>query len=146
MNWSWLTRYPSVVRSRLRTAFTAEYPPQSTGVSFAIGLFVIALPNLGTGILVLGVVGYLADWANPRALSAAVVVLNPLVKGGVYAASFALGVALLGPVPGVFSGNISLSTGPAVLLRLFVGNVLVAAGLAVTGYVVALYSASLVHR
>jgi len=146
MDWSWLTSYPSVVRSRLRTAFTAEYSPQSTGLSFAVGLFVIALPNMGVGILVVGAIGYLVDWANPRALSAAVVVLNPVVKSSVYVASFALGVAILGPVPGIFTGDVGLSAGPAVLFRLLVGNLVLATVLALVGYVVAVYSSRAMQR
>lgn len=146
MDWSWLTSYPSVVRSQLRTAFTAEYSPQSTGLSFAIGLFVIALPNLGVGVLVVGAIGYLVEWANPRALSAAVVMLNPVVKSGVYVASFALGVAVLGPGPGIFTGNITLSAGPQVLVRLIVGNLILATAFALVGYVVAVYSSRAMHR
>jgi uncharacterized protein (DUF2062 family) len=146
MDWSWLTSYPSVVRSRLRTAFTAEYSPQSTGLSFAVGLFIIALPNLGVGVLVVGAIGYLVEWANPRALSAAVVILNPVVKGSVYVASFALGVAVLGPVPDIFTGSITLSAGPQVLVRLVVGNLILATVFAVVGYVVAVYSARAMYR
>jgi uncharacterized protein (DUF2062 family) len=146
MDWSWLTSYPGVVRSRLRSAFTADYSPQSTGLSFAVALFIIALPNLGLGVLLIGAIGYLIEWANPRALSAAVVVLNPVVKSGVYVASFALGVVILGPVPGIFDGDISLSTGPQVLLRVVVGNVVVATVLALVGYVVAVYSSRAMRR
>jgi uncharacterized protein (DUF2062 family) len=146
MDWSWLTSYPGVVRSRLRTAFTAEYPPQSTGLSFAVGLFVIALPNLGVGVLVVGAIGYLVEWANPRALSAAVVVLNPVVKSSVYVVSFVLGVAVLGPTPGIFRGTITLSAGSQVLVRLIVGNLILATVLALVGYVVAVYSSRAMHR
>jgi uncharacterized protein (DUF2062 family) len=146
MDWSWLTSYPSLVRSRLRSAFTAEYSPQSTGISFAVALFIIALPNLGLGVLLVGAIGYLVEWANPRALSAAVVVLNPVVKSGVYVASFALGVAILGPVPGMFAGDVTFSAGSAVLLRLLVGNLILATAFALVGYAVAVYSSRAVRR
>jgi uncharacterized protein (DUF2062 family) len=146
MDWSWLTSYPSVVRSRLRTAFTAEYSPRSTGLSFAVGLFVVALPNFGVGLLAVGAISHLVDWANPRALSAAVVVLNPVVKSSVYVASFALGVVILGPVSGIATGNITLSAGPQVLLRLVVGNLILATVFAVLGYGVAVYSSRAMHR
>lgn len=141
-----LERYPGPVRAQLRAAFAADHPPSLVGASFAVGLFLVALPNLGISLVLVAGVAYLFDWADPRALSAAAILLNPLVKGGVYLASFAIGTALLGPVPGVFDGEVSLAAGPAVVLRLVVGNVLVAATLAVAGFLVTLFGVRAVRR
>jgi len=140
MKWNPLAAYRESVQGSLRTAFSAPYPPYHTAVSFALGLFIIGLPNLGVGILVVSALGYRADWANPIALFASVVILNPVVKGGVYVASYWLGTVLLGPTPATFSGELSLSIAGPVLVRLLVGNTLLAGLLAVGGYILALYS------
>jgi uncharacterized protein (DUF2062 family) len=134
-----LTVYRESVQGSLRTAFSAQYPPQQTAVSFALGLFIIGLPNLGAGLFVIGALGYRMEWANPLALSASVVILNPVAKGGVYVASYALGTLLLGPTPATFSGELSLSIAGPVLARILVGNVILAGLFAVVGYLVALY-------
>jgi len=145
MVWNRVEGYPDEVRTHLRDAFSVNHPPYQVGVSFALGLFLVALPNLGASIVVTAAIGKRFEWANPQALSAAVVVLNPLVKGVVYAASFALGAAFLGPVPGIFSGDVSPFAGPGVLVRLLLGNVIIAVVLAAVGYVVALYGVSAVR-
>lgn len=134
-----LTVYRESVQGSLRTAFSAQYPPHNTAMSFALGLFIIGLPNLGAGLFVIGAIGYRVERANPLALSASIIILNPVVKGGVYVASYALGTFLLGSTPAEFSGNLSLSIAGPVLVRVLVGNVVLAALFAVVGYVVALY-------
>ncbi len=73
------------------------------------------------------------------------VVLNPVVKGLVYAMSVSLGTVLLGPIPGVFDGEFDLSIGPKILTRLLVGNVIIAVVIATAGFVVALYSTRLMR-
>lgn len=123
-----------------------SYSPHLSGLSFALGLFIISLPNLGAGILVVSAIGYRADWANPTALAAAAVIMNPLVKSGIYATSFAVGTVLLGPAPGVFDGTVSLDAGFPIIARLFVGNVLIAVLFAVAGYGTALYCSRLFTR
>jgi uncharacterized protein (DUF2062 family) len=60
------------------------------------------------------------------------------VKWAVYAVSLWLGTRLLGPAPGATVAEFSLSVGPSVLLRLFVGNLVVSAVLGVAGYAFAL--------
>lgn len=129
----------SDVQSRLRAAFTADRPPRQIALSFAVGLFMIALPNLGLSLVVLGAVGYRFAWADARAFSAAAVVLNPVVKGGVYVASLGLGILLLGPIPGGFSGALDVTVGVHVLARLLVGNLLLALAVGSLGYVVAIH-------
>lgn len=131
--------YGRRAQSRLRTAFAAEYPPEHTAASFSLALFLVALPNLGASVLLLGVIGRRVERANSLALFAAVAVLNPLAKGTVYVASFVVGAVLLGPLPGITRSDIGLTAGTDVLVRLLVGNVLIALVLASVGYVLALY-------
>jgi len=121
------------VQSRLRAAVASGRPLHDVAGSFGFGLFLVALPNFGLSLLILGVIGYRLDRADPRAFTAAALILNPVVKSSVYVASFLLGAALLGPVPGGFSG-ISLEMGRHVLARLVVGNLLIATTFALLGY------------
>lgn len=138
--------YGQRVQTRLWRAFTQDYPPHQTATSFSLGLFLIALPNLGASVVALGAIGYRYDWANRLALLCSVLILNPLAKGTVYVVSFGLGVALLGSVDGVSGADVSLTAGGDVLLRLLVGNFIVAVVLAAAGYVVALYGVHAAHR
>jgi len=138
--------YGQRVQTRLWNAFTQDYPAHQTATSFALGLFLVALPNLGASVVALGAVGYRYDWANRLALLCSVLILNPLAKGTVYVVSFALGVMLLGSVEGVSASDVSLTAGGDVLVRLLVGNLIVAAALAAVGYVVALYGVHAARR
>lgn len=138
--------YGRRVQTRLWQAFTQDYPPHQTATSFSLGLFLVAMPNLGASVILLGAIGYRFDWANRLALLCSVLVLNPLAKGTVYVTSFALGVALLGSVEGVSAGDVSLTAGGDVLLRLLLGNLLIATALAAAGYVVALYGVHAARR
>lgn len=130
--------YRDRARGALRTAFSEDHPPKQIAASFAVGVFVTALPTLGTGVIVLGWIGYRFEWANRLALVASVAILNPMAKGAVYVASYATGVALLGPVPGATRADIGLDAGVEVVVRLLVGNAVLAAAFAVVGYVFAL--------
>lgn len=136
---------PGSVRSQLRASFSTDHPPHLIGASFALGLFLVALPNLGLSLVLLAGIGYLFEWANTLALSAAALVLNPVVKGGVYLSSIVLGSVILGPAPGIAEGNVSLAAGQAVVIRLLVGNVLVAAAVATVGFLVAIYGVTAVR-
>lgn len=138
--------YGRRVQRRLWYAFTEDYPPHQTATSFALGLFLVALPNLGASVIALGGIGYRYDWANRLAMLCSVLLLNPLAKGTVYVTSFALGVALLGPIEGVSASDVSLSAGSDVLLRLVIGNLVIAGALAAVGYVVALYGVQAARR
>jgi uncharacterized protein (DUF2062 family) len=140
-----LVAYRERVQDTLRAVFSRDQPPRFTAASFALGLFIIALPNLGLGIGVLAAIGYRYERADPVALGAAVVILNPLVKGVVYVASFALGAVLLGPIS-VAPGEASLAAGPGVLARLLLGNLIIALVLAAAGYAVALYGIGAARR
>ena len=137
MGTSRLTNQFDRVRDALRVAFSEDHSPHLTGVSFAFGMFVTTLPTLGAGIPVLAWIGHRFERANKLALFAAVAILNPLVKSGVYLVSFLIGVQLLGPIPGITRVDIGLDAGADVLVRLLVGNVILAVGFAVVSYAVA---------
>lgn len=146
MIWRRVERYRDAVQSQLRAAFAEDHPPRLIALSFAIGVFVTTLPSLGGGVLVLAAIGYRYAWANRLALLAAVVVLNPAAKTGVYAVSFALGTVLLGPPRGITDPELTLTTGREILLRLLAGNVILAVGFAIIGYVLTLYGIRSVRR
>ncbi len=130
----WIRR----VKTELQHSFAEEYTPRETAGSFSIGVFITMLPTLGTGLLLFVLLAWLFDRINRAALVASVIVFNPVVKWGVYAASFTLGVLLLGPIPGVTPTEVSLSAGPEVVIRLLVGNLILAVVAAVPGYFVCL--------
>ena len=138
-----LTRVTGRVRAELHASLTADTTPRQVATSFAIGTFVTMLPTLGTGLLVFFVLVYLFDWINRVALFASVLVFNPAVKWGVYALSFALGFALLGPVEGVsLADRPGPGDGSDILFRLLVGNTILAVIATVVAYVVAYRIAS----
>lgn len=124
-------------RSELHLSFTEEYTPQETAGSFSLGVFITMLPTLGVGLIFFVVLAWALDRINRVALFASVIVFNPVVKWGVYGASFALGTTILGPAPGVTRSAVSLSAGPEVVVRLLVGNLILAVIATVVAYVVA---------
>jgi uncharacterized protein (DUF2062 family) len=128
------------VKERVIKAFVEDHTPHEVAFSYSLGVFITALPSLGTGLLVFVALAFLFDRLSKIALFASVVVLNPVVKWGVYGASYSLGRFILGPAPGVtFSqADISLSAGPDILVRLWLGNLILATIFAVIGYFVAL--------
>lgn len=131
----WLSAYRAQVRAEFEAA-VAEERPTHVAASFAIGVFVTALPTLGAGLLVLGALARLFGHLNKVALFAAVAVLNPAVKSGVYVASFGLGARLLGPTE-TLAGGPSLLASQDVVARLLVGNAILTVALTVVGYVAA---------
>lgn len=132
-----LSAYRERVRDGLEAAFSEELPPKDVASSFAFGVFVAALPNFGTALVLFALLARYVDRVSKLALLAAILVMNPPVKWGVYAAGFWLGVRFLGPVPGVSISDLSLSAGPEVFLRVFVGSLVIAAIVAVISYAVA---------
>lgn len=126
------------VRERLVAAFVERYTPREVALSFSIGVFITALPTLGTGVLAFFVLVFLFSSLSKVAMFASVVVLNPVVKWGVYGASYSLGSLLLGPGPVTSPESVSLSAGTDVLARLWLGNLILAALFAAIGYVIAL--------
>lgn len=134
-------RYVERVRGFLRLAVSEDHPPHHIGVSFALGIFLTTLPNVGGSILALAWIGRRFTWANKFAFVTAIGIMNPPVKIGVYLVSFFIGVQLFGPLAGITSADVGLDAGGKVLVRLLVGNVILAMGFAVVGYVVAVLTA-----
>jgi uncharacterized protein len=135
-----LVRYQGEIRRELEAAFDERSSPHAVAGSFALGVFITSLPTLGTGFVVFAALLLLVDRVNKAALLASVVVLNPVVKWGVYAASFWLGTLLLGPVPGLTPAEIELSfsAGPEIVHRLLLGNLILAVVFTLVGYWVVL--------
>jgi len=122
------------VRREVHEALQNQHTPEQVASSFALGVFITALPTLGTGVLVFFLIAYLFENVSKIALFASVIVLNPVVKWGVYGASFWLGSSILGPVEGVSPADVSLSAAPDVVSRLLVGNLLLAVLFTVVAY------------
>lgn len=129
-------RYVDRIREELHGAFAKEHTPREVAWSFALGTFITTLPTLGTGLLLFVMIVYVFDWVSPTALFASVLVFNPVVKWGVYVASFTLGMLLLGPIEGVSMTDVSFSAGPEITVRLLVGNLILAVLATVVSYVV----------
>jgi len=133
-----VSRIREQVTERLVTAFVEKHTPREVAFSFSLGVFITALPTLGTGVLAFFLLAYLFERLSKIALFASVVVLNPVVKWGVYGTSYSLGRVLLGPVPGASFETVSLSLGRDVLVRLWLGNLILATVFAVIAYVAGL--------
>lgn len=140
-----VTTYRERLYSELQRAFSEDHTPTEVAGSFAIGVFITMLPTLGTGLILFVILVAVFNSISKIALFASVLVLNPVVKWGVYAASFSLGVLLLGPVPGVSVTDISLSAGPDIVIRLLVGNIILAVLATVIGYAL-VYRLVVAHR
>ncbi|WP_280537489.1 DUF2062 domain-containing protein [Halopenitus sp. POP-27] len=126
------------VRSRLEDAFIEDHSPREVAFSFSLGVFITALPTLGFGVAVFLALAYLFKQLSKIALFASVIVLNPAVKWGVYGTSYWLGSRLLGPIPSEAVGTFTPIAGSHHLLRLWVGNLVLAIVFAVVAYVIAL--------
>ena len=137
--------YRDRIREELRNSFTEDHTPREIAGSFSIGSFITMLPTLGVGVLAFLVIAFLFDRISKLALFASVVVFNPIVKWGVYAASFGLGVLILGPVEGVGLTDVSLDAGPEILVRLLVGNLILAVVATIASYTV-VYRLAIAYR
>ena len=132
----WVSEARRRIKERLVEAFVEEYSTREVAFSFSLGVFVTALPTLGTGLVLFVVLGVLFERLSKIAMFASVILLNPVVKWGFYAASFSLGTLLLGPAPGVSFEGGSLSAAPGILVRLWVGNLILATVCATLAYVI----------
>jgi len=135
-------RQVSRVRERLKDellkTFVEKYTEREVAFSFSLGVFITALPSLGVGILVFFALAFLFDRVSKVALFASMVVLNPVVKWGVYGASYSIGSHLLGPTETVSFDSASLSLGEDVLARLWLGNLILATLFGLVAYAVGL--------
>ncbi|MGZ0747096.1 DUF2062 domain-containing protein [Haloparvum sp. AD34] len=125
-------------RGVLHQAFTRDHSSKEVAGSFALGVFITMLPTLGVGFLAFVALAFVFKRLSKLALFASVIVFNPVVKWGVYGASYGLGVFLLGPVEGISVSEVSLTAAPAVVYRLVLGNTILAIVAAVPSYFVAL--------
>lgn len=133
-----LSSYRAGVVAEFEAISAEGHPPHDIAASFAVGVFITSLPTLGTGLLLFLVIAAVFERVSKLALFASLLVLNPVAKWGVYAASFWLGTLLLGPVPGVRLSDVSFSAGPEIVTRLLIGNAILAVVFTVVGYVLAL--------
>lgn len=125
------------VRHEILTSITEDSSRQAVAGSFAIGAFITILPTLGLGLIVFLILDYLFEWINRVALFSNAIIFNPVVKWGIYVASMITGFVLLGPVEGASLTSIpTMEDGTELLVRMFVGNVVIAVVGAVTAYVV----------
>jgi len=121
-----LTRLRQRVRTAVEASFDDDQPPAEIAGSVAIGVFLTTLPTFGGNLLVMVALAARVAWINPVALFSSGIVINPLVKWGVYAVSVPIGVALLGPIDGGLSIDLSLSSNRPVLICLVVGSSIIA--------------------
>ena len=121
-----LIRLRQRVRTAVEASFDDDQPPAEIAGSVAIGVFLTTLPTFGGNLLVMAALAARVAWINPVALFSSGIVINPLVKWGVYAVSVPIGVALLGPIDGGLSIDLSLSGNRPVLIRLVVGSSIIA--------------------
>jgi len=131
-----LGAYRERVRSALIAAFQESHTPHQIGLSFAIGIFITALPTLGTGLGVFVLLAYAFSWINKVALFSSVVVLNPIVKPLVYLASYRIGSVLFSPEPVILFDITFIDAAINIMRRLLIGNLIIAFALAVGGYFV----------
>ncbi len=129
-------RYFDRCRDELQKTLTEEHTSRELAGSFALGTFITMLPTLGVGLIVFVILAFVFDWVSKIALFASVVIFNPVVKWGVYVASFTLGVVLLGPVDGVGISDISFNAAPEIVIRLLIGNLILAVVATVISYIV----------
>lgn len=133
-----LARTRHRVQAELESALLENHSSREVALSFGVGVFITALPTLGTGFLAMAVLVLLFRQLSKIAMLASVVVLNPVVKWGVYGSSYWLGQRILGPGPGLNIDDSLLAAGSDVLVRLWLGNFILAVLLAFVGYFVAL--------
>ncbi|WP_122088417.1 DUF2062 domain-containing protein [Halalkalicoccus subterraneus] len=133
-----LSSYRAGIEAEFEAISAEGHPPHDIAASFAVGVFITALPTLGAGLLLFVLIAAVFERVSKLALFASVLVLNPVAKWGVYAASFWLGTLLLGPAPGARRSDVSFSAGPEIATRLLLGNAILAVVFTVVGYLLAL--------
>lgn len=134
-----LADYRDRVRGQLLAAFREEHTPHQVAASFAIGVFITAMPTGGLGIGLFFVLVSIWSWISKPAIFASVAVLNPFVKPGVYLASFQIGAFVLRSDSVGSRDGTTTESAWTVVKQLLVGNLLVATAFAVLGYILVLY-------
>lgn len=128
-----LEEYRDRARRDLVAAFREEHTSHEVASSFAIGVFVTALPTGGLGIGLFFVLVSVYSWINKPAIFASVAVLNPIVKPAVYLASFQVGGFIIGS-PSITEIEPAAETALIAIQQLLVGNVILAIVLSLVGY------------
>lgn len=130
--------YLSNVRQLLYSLQTRPHTPREVAQSFGFGSFITVLPTLGLGLVLFALIGMLTDRVSKLGLFASVVVFNPFIKSGIYVASFAIGIGLLGPIDPTTIVVDAPATGSDIIIRLLIGNVILAFIAGIGGYWVVL--------
>lgn len=131
-----LANHISGIRSRLGEIFKEHHSPREIAGSFALGTFVTMLPTFGIGLVLFAIIAYLFDWVSKLALLATVVIFNPIVKWGIYVASYGLGSFILSTGAEVGVSRLAVTSSREIVIRLLVGNLILAPVGALIGYVV----------
>ncbi|ADJ14197.1 DUF2062 domain-containing protein [Halalkalicoccus jeotgali] len=76
-----LSEYRRGVRSELEAISTEDHPPRDIAASFALGVFITALPTLGAGLLVFVLIVALLERVSKLALFASVGSSTPSRSG-----------------------------------------------------------------
>ena len=134
-----LSLYRDRVRRALTAAFEEEHTDREIAASFALGIFITAMPTGGLGIGLFFVFAYYWSWVSKTAIFASVVVLNPLVKPLVYVASYKLGTMMLGTEQLLVIGNSFADAILMIVQFVLFGNVLIALFLSAVSYVLVLH-------
>lgn len=123
-----LNNFKKKVLEELHKTFHEDHTDQQIALSFAIGVFITALPTLGAGFLLFVVLAKAFAWVSKLALLASAVVLNPAIKPVFWIASINLGGIIL-------TGNLALTSNPETALSyLIVGNLVIAVIAATLAY------------
>lgn len=131
-----------VYRDRVRREFTdaleEEHTDGEIAASFAVGIFVTAMPTGGLGLGLFVVLAYYLEWVSKTAIFASALVLNPLVKPVVYVASYWLGALAFGAEPIAVFDRPLLDAALAAIQLLLLGNLVIAVALSAVAYAVSL--------
>lgn len=130
-----IASYRDRIRHHLVAAFREERTPRQVAGSFALGIFITALPTGGLGIGLFFVFISLWPWISKPAIFASVAVLNPFVKPAVYIASFQTGAFLLRAESVRSRDATTTESFWVVIEQLLLGNLIIAVALAALGYV-----------
>lgn len=126
--------YGERIWAELRSAFQGDHTPHEVAASFAIGIFITALPTGGVGVGLFFVFVSMWSWVNKAAIFSTVVVLNPFVKPGVYLASYHVGSLVVGTEPIFLLDVPAIDYVLEVVQLVLFGNLLVALVLSLVGY------------
>lgn len=129
-------RYLDQIRGELHRSFVEPHTPRETAGSFALWTFITMLPTLDIGLILFVIIGYAFEWVSKLALFASVILFNPVVKWGCLPGEFHAWRGLTGAHRGVSMTDVSINATPDIVIRLLVGNLILAVIAAVSSYFV----------